>query len=685
MSLTITHKFVSAKADSTDVSLINPSNWNDTHEITNFPFIIVGDYNFTAQTPGGSLIVGSNTVTLSPVPSGVNGTDSSHYLFISNGTGAAEAVLITGGTAVSGAASGTVIVTCANTHSGAWTIQSATAGWQEAAQAAGANKTIFFEDGTYDIYSSFTAPFSGQAYVGLFADNIFIRPANSSNITVIAFNANKSNLLYYGLGFEGNYVNQTYPGAVQVGALQFNVCDKVNVKLCRFHGFGYSDVTYAVYAQIIQSTGSTSNIRVSECNFQSNLATEIVYNPTYGGVIEGCQFGNPLVTKSQTHINYWDTYSGGFGIIVANSNNIIIRNNWMYGCQRASNLSSYGNFIGVNGSGGPASNKIKIHDNYFSGLGNGIGTVSVTNGSGAIVGTNTAFQTSIDVHRNFMVEGDGTIYTISACASSTGLTVTPVMVRGSASGLRYQYVNSGDAIAVYNTVGLSITNNVVEYSGDNAYDVAASGNNVTEQFLFSGNRASYSQVNGLFLGGAVFNGLISTNQFTNNCLRQLTGHQGAIELSPTNQGGNSAKSMWRLTFDCNTFIDSQTVSTQISGFAIEVAQISHIFDNILTSSNSFFAYNNSSPIGGMFDASTTAAMVGTAFNSVPVCSPIQLTTIKFSDLGGLSSGTGLQNGMIVYCYDAKGISDGVAAGSTAIAGGNGAILAYQNSLWKVGF
>jgi hypothetical protein len=89
-------------------------------------------YNWAAQTPGGSLIVGNNVITLAPVPLGVNGTNTDHWLYISGGTGAAEAVLITGGSAVSGQASGTLIVNCGNAHSGAWTIRSATAGIQEA-------------------------------------------------------------------------------------------------------------------------------------------------------------------------------------------------------------------------------------------------------------------------------------------------------------------------------------------------------------------------------------------------------------------------------------------------------------------------------------------------------------------------------------------------------------------------
>lgn len=93
------------------------------------------DYTFT-RTPGGSIGIGSNTVTLTPVPVGINGADSNHFVYLSGGTGTAEPVLITGGTAVSGASSGTITFTAANTHTGAWTVTSGFCGIPEAAQAA---------------------------------------------------------------------------------------------------------------------------------------------------------------------------------------------------------------------------------------------------------------------------------------------------------------------------------------------------------------------------------------------------------------------------------------------------------------------------------------------------------------------------------------------------------------------
>lgn len=101
-------------------------------KIPTSPVVASNGYDFTPQTPGGSLVVGANSIVLTPVPAGVNGSDTNHYLYISGGTGTAEAAKIIGGGAVAGAPTGTVIVQGANTHSGAWTIRSATAGIQEA-------------------------------------------------------------------------------------------------------------------------------------------------------------------------------------------------------------------------------------------------------------------------------------------------------------------------------------------------------------------------------------------------------------------------------------------------------------------------------------------------------------------------------------------------------------------------
>jgi hypothetical protein len=131
-------------------------------------------YNFSAQPSGGvSLNPGNNSITMTPVPLGVNGTDGTscastnhcHGLYVSGGVGAAEACQITGGSGTSGQASGTIIINCANSHTGAWTIRSATAGISEAVSFTPNGGTIFIPAGSWTAYATiFHGPY--HSFVG---------------------------------------------------------------------------------------------------------------------------------------------------------------------------------------------------------------------------------------------------------------------------------------------------------------------------------------------------------------------------------------------------------------------------------------------------------------------------------------------------------------------------------------
>jgi hypothetical protein len=110
------------------VGLSNVPNLNETS-------VGAQTYDFTPQSLTEALTGGiQNVVTLTPCPQGVAGTNTRHYLYVYGGTGTAEAVLITGGTCTSGAATGTLIFTPANSHTGS-SIKSATVGIQEALYA----------------------------------------------------------------------------------------------------------------------------------------------------------------------------------------------------------------------------------------------------------------------------------------------------------------------------------------------------------------------------------------------------------------------------------------------------------------------------------------------------------------------------------------------------------------------
>lgn len=117
---------------------INPG--NVAGDKINNVITVTPDYSFTACPSGcGSTIspttisAGANTITLTPVPIGVNGTDNPHVIKLSGISSPTEYVTITGGTAVGGAASGTITFNSFFAHaSNPPTIASATTGIQEA-------------------------------------------------------------------------------------------------------------------------------------------------------------------------------------------------------------------------------------------------------------------------------------------------------------------------------------------------------------------------------------------------------------------------------------------------------------------------------------------------------------------------------------------------------------------------
>lgn len=154
--------------------------------VTASPFYNTATYKFAAQSPTtpASLIIGANTVIMAPVPPGVNGTDTGHYLYVA-GTGTPELCLISGGSGTAGQTSGQIILTCAGTHSAGYTVQSSAVGVPEAivAACAGGGGAIRIPTvGTVSLYGGWTVPAAcgislrgagmGQTYLQMVASTV---------------------------------------------------------------------------------------------------------------------------------------------------------------------------------------------------------------------------------------------------------------------------------------------------------------------------------------------------------------------------------------------------------------------------------------------------------------------------------------------------------------------------------
>lgn len=137
----------------------------------------VPDFNFPAESPAvvTSLGVASPSrqlfaglpaiVRFSVVPTGVNGNDTAHYLYINDGA-SSEAVLITGGAGRSGDSNGLINFTPASNHTGlTWTITSASSGWVEQVTANPTYLSIFGPE-IINLYAPVTLPAAHPGAIG---------------------------------------------------------------------------------------------------------------------------------------------------------------------------------------------------------------------------------------------------------------------------------------------------------------------------------------------------------------------------------------------------------------------------------------------------------------------------------------------------------------------------------------
>lgn len=221
----------------------------NTLQFANLPTLNSADHVFPAQQPtgtGGVLSPGNNVLTWAPVPLGTNGTDTGHYVYVSGGVGTAEACLITGGMGTAGSASGQIIIQCANTHSGAWTVTPTWNGVQEAVQAActAGGGTVDIPSGAFTIYATLTIPCSnvtvrgngiyGTAITrtGDFGDSVYAGSA-LNNIHISGFTIDQT--INYAAGPPPTVVNKPTSGA----HIHIKGCNSCSIRDTRLTGMPY--------------------------------------------------------------------------------------------------------------------------------------------------------------------------------------------------------------------------------------------------------------------------------------------------------------------------------------------------------------------------------------------------------------------------------------------------------------
>lgn len=313
-------------------------------------------YDFTPQTPGGSLIAGGigQAITLTPCPGGVNGTDTGHYVYLSGGTGTAETVLITGGTCTSGAASGTITVTPADNHSGAWTVGPASFGWQEAIQAAqtAGGGTVVIPPGSYTLRatvritaSNITVEGAGVdgtsiTRTGDFGDSIYVNGGAGGVTNVQVKGIALEHTINYAEGPPPTVTNKPTNGA-HVRVLNCKWCSVEENRLFNMpYGIVLDTVGWtAARANTIKSVWDASNATVQigvAGIYLTHSQTGYGY-PTYAwvedNVITGYQSAARTVTVNGNNIlNHFDPTGPRYGMLVESCEVCWLRNNTMEYC-----------------------------------------------------------------------------------------------------------------------------------------------------------------------------------------------------------------------------------------------------------------------------------------------------------------------------------------------------------------
>lgn len=321
-------------------------------QITNKPSVDVREHQWYRTNGSGASAdlstAGAKTITLTKCPLGVAGSNTNHYVRIYDGTGTAEAALITGGTCTSGAASGTLTLTTANTHAGSWKIGTATAGIQEAVNSLVGNGGVDIPAGQYTVYAASTVSGSGTTISGVGMGATTIVDATTDADPVFRFT-------HAITGSRNSLRNLMVDGSSRVAGGYVLEVDEQNTF------FADNLYFYGSRSGILIDGASTYNVYINDSNISGitgssrgisieNGGGHYLHHVEIGGGSPTPAYGIYVAHSGAFYFSKTNTVGAGTGLALAPGNGQTINWGWATDCSFDTG-SGYGIEIAPSGTG----------------------------------------------------------------------------------------------------------------------------------------------------------------------------------------------------------------------------------------------------------------------------------------------------------------------------------------------
>lgn len=502
--------FGSATGTQTQFLRIQPNTGNNsTLQFNSFQTATAPDYNWPAQTPGGTLSIGSNTITLSPMPLGMGSTSVGQYVYITAGTGTAEAVPITAWT------SSTITITCAGTHSGAWTVMSATGGGAEA--FTGGARSIYFPSanpatfyGPLVIPGTVAVSFYGDSFwspaiirgSGNTTNDLFYAPG-ATNYTQFAYLSFFNLAVTNGPGTTGRVIHSIW-GSVHIESMY--VTDGIFVDHDSTQNSSINDFLYF-------STGAVSSV------FIYRATSDIVVNPgiasatnssmSNGSIIDGSTTGNGILVTGADVLNISNVVPDGLGVglFMQPDTGAYISNVYVNNCKFDAGGPTTAAFeaIAMDGRSGSNFGNVFITNSTFGGENNAGTNYAIDFQQNEVVGAQFG---TITITGN-LIQGWGFGGIASQQLSGAG-DMRMIIANNTITGnnTRSKPTNSGGIYVEY-PQGITIADNII--SGNTGYGIYWTGASASGPIQITGAAIAANSTGAIFTDSAIPSGTIISN------------------------------------------------------------------------------------------------------------------------------------------------------------------------------